>query len=161
MRLKVLATAVAVAAFSGAGIASANHVTQVDPASVPGGFLVAHNVVADVPLSSLARAALADGADVFVQHVQLGPNVATGWHTHPGPAIVTVVAGSVAYQDAKGGECRSRGYVADQGFVDPGFGHVHRAIAGPSGVHFYAIYVLPHGSMTHVIPAAAPTECAS
>jgi len=161
MRFKVLVAAVAVAAFSGAGIASANHVTQVDPTTVPGGFLVVHNVVADVPMSSFARAALADGADVFIQHVQLGANVATGWHTHPGPAIVTVVAGSVTYQDAKGSDCRSRAYVADQGFVDPGFGHVHRAIAGPAGVHFYAIYVLPHGAMTHVIPAAAPEECVS
>jgi hypothetical protein len=40
-----------------------------------------------------------------------------------------------------------------------GFGHVHRAIAGPDGVDFYVTYVLPRGSATHVIAASVPAEC--
>jgi hypothetical protein len=76
--------AIAVLAFAGGALA--NHVTQVDPATVPTGFLAAHNAIREVPVSALARAVTPDGTDAFIQHVRLGPNVTTGWHTHPGPA---------------------------------------------------------------------------
>ncbi len=91
--------------------------------------------------------------------MRLDANVPTGWHTHPGPALVEVVKGSVTYEDAKANVCRQTTYNPGEGFVDRGFGHVHRAIAGPDGVDFYVVYVLPPGSETHVIPAAAPPEC--
>jgi quercetin dioxygenase-like cupin family protein len=149
--------AIAVLAFAGGALA--NHVTQVDPATVPTGFLAAHNAVSDVPVSALARAVKPDGTDVFIQHVRLGANAQTGWHTHPGPAIVTVVKGSITYQEPEANRCVDATYNAGEGFVDRGFGHVHRAIAGADGVDFYVVYVLPPGSETHVIPAAAPSEC--
>jgi quercetin dioxygenase-like cupin family protein len=149
--------AITVLAISGAAVAS--HVTQVDPASVPTGFLAAHNSIGDVPVSALARAVNPDGTDVFIQHVRLGQNAPTGWHTHPGPALVTVVKGSLTYQDAMSNRCNNITYAAGEGFVDRGFGHVHRAIAGADGVDFYVVYLLPPGTETHVIPANAPAEC--
>jgi len=145
----------------GASAALASHVTQVDPATVPTGFLAAHNSIEDVPVSALARAVTPDGADVFVQHVRLGPNASTGWHTHPGPALVTVVKGSLTYEDTEANTCNSVTYEAGEGFVDRGFGHVHRAIAGADGVDFYVVYLLPPGAATHVIAASAPAECSS
>jgi quercetin dioxygenase-like cupin family protein len=151
----------AIAMLAVAGGALANHVTQVDPGTVPTGFLAAHNSIRDVPVSALARAVTPDGTDAFIQHVFLGPNVPTGWHTHPGPAIVTVVKGSVTYEDAEANKCNDVTYRAGEGFVDRGFGHVHRAIAGADGVDFYVVYLLPPGSVTHVIPATAPPECSS
>lgn len=161
MRSKRGIVVAVVAAFAGGGIAFAGHVMEVDPATVPTGFLAAHNEIADVPISALARASASGGADVFVQHVRLGPNSATGWHTHPGPALVSVVRGSLSYEDARANECQRLVYVAGTGFVDRGFGHVHRAVAGSDGVDFYVTYVLPPGSETHVIPASAPAECSS
>ncbi len=143
------------------GVAVASHVTSVDPATVPTGFLVAHNSIGDVPVSTLARAVTPGGADVFIQHVRLGANMATGWHTHPGPAIVTLVNGNLTYEDAAANRCRDATYTAGQGFVDRGFGHVHRAIAGADGVDFYVVYILPPGSPTHVIPTSPPEECTS
>jgi quercetin dioxygenase-like cupin family protein len=154
----ILPTAVALAVV---GVAVASHVTPVDPATVPTGFLVAHNSIGDVPVSALVRAVTPDGADVFIQHVRLGANGATGWHTHPGPAIVTVVQGAVTYEEAAANSCQDATYTAGQGFVDRGFGHVHRAIAGADGVDFYVVYILPPGSPTHVIPASPPGECTS
>ncbi len=151
----------AIAALGGAGVAVANHVPQVDPAAVPTGMLAEHNSIRDVPVSALARAVTPDGADMFVQHVRLGANMATGWHTHPGPALVAVVKGSVTYEDAQANRCRQATYGIGEGFVDRGFGHVHRAIAGPDGVDFYVAYILPPGSETHVIPVTnAPEPCA-
>ena len=145
----------------GAGAAVASHVTQVDPATVPTGFLAAHNSIKEVPAAALARAVNPDGADIFVQHVRLGANGATGWHTHPGPALVAVVKGALTYQDAATNRCNSIPYEPGEGFVDRGFGHVHRAIAGPDGVDFYVVYLLPPGTASHVIPATAPPQCSS
>lgn len=142
----------------GTGVAIADHVSEVDPATVPVGFLVTHNAVSDVPISSFARAVRGHQADVFVQHARLAPGQATIWHTHPGPVLVTIVRGSFIYEDAHR-MCRQREYGEKTGFVDPGFGHVHRGIGGETGADFYAVYVLPPGSENHLIPADAPEEC--
>jgi hypothetical protein len=162
MRLRPLAAVAACVSLGAVGVAVASHVPQVDPATVPAGFLATHNHVADVPKKPLRRIARARGGmDVFVQHVRLNPGVDTGWHTHPGPAIVTVVRGALTYEDA----CTRATYgptspgQPGSGFVDSGFGHVHRAIAGPQGADFYVTYLLPRGSATHFIPTPAPTAC--
>ena len=156
MRLRSLAAAAALVSLGGAGVALADHVTEVDPASVPPGFLAAHNHVADVPRKPLRRIARAEGGiDAFVQHVRLTAGTPTPWHTHPGPAIVTVVKGELTYEDA----CKRVVYRPGTGFVDSGFGHVHRAIAGPTDVDFYVTYLLPHGSPNQLIPAEQPSAC--
>ena len=142
---------------AGGAVAFAAHVTPVDPATVPTGFLAAHNAIADVPVGPFARAVKPGGGEFSVQHVRLGANEATGWHTHPGPAVVTVARGTLTYEDA----CRRATYGPGEGFVDRGFGHTHRAIAGPEGVDFYVTYVLPPGSATHVLPAQQPSSCRS
>jgi quercetin dioxygenase-like cupin family protein len=157
---KLLCALTAAAVLVVGGIALADHVKEIDPATVPTGFLAAHNSVGYVPLAAIARAVKPDGTDVFVQHVRLEPNQATGWHTHPGPAIVTVVRGALTYEDSAANTCRDVTYIKGQGFVDRGFGHVHRAIAGPDGTDFYVVYILPPGSETHVIPADPLPECA-
>jgi quercetin dioxygenase-like cupin family protein len=161
MRLKHALAAAGVLAVCGAGVALASHVTQVDSATVPTGFLAAHNKVEGIRVSSIARAVDDGRADVFVQHARLAPGEATTWHTHPGPVLVEVVRGSVTYEDALRGECRHLTYDAGDGFFDRGFGHVHRAVAGPDGADFYPVYVLPPGSETHIIQATAPEECTS
>ncbi len=160
MRLKSIAALAILVVVSAGGVAIAGHVAEVSPATVPTGFLASHDRIADVPVSALARSVSPKGTDMFIQHARLGPNEATGWHTHPGAVLVTVVAGALTYQDAHGNRCRNTTYTAGNGFVDPGFGHVHRAIAGPAGADFYAVYLLPRGSQNHLIPASAPRRCA-
>jgi hypothetical protein len=164
MRLRSVAVLAVTGALGAAGAAIATHVPQVDPGTVPTGFLAAHNHIADVPRQPLRRIARApEGIDVFVQHVRLTAGTDTGWHTHPGPALVTVVAGALTYDDG----CTRVTYgpagpgQPGTGFVDSGFGHVHHAIAGPQGAEFYVTYLLPHGSPTHVIPAEPPAACQS
>ena len=157
--LKLVTALAGVAVMGGAGAAIASHVTEIDPATAPTGFFVAHNYVADVPVSAIARAAAANGADVFVQHLRFAPNQAFPWHTHPGPVFGMVVSGSLTYEDAAANTCRDQTYTAGRGFLDPGFGHVHRAIGGPSGAEAYFFFILPPGSETHINPAPAPEEC--
>jgi hypothetical protein len=153
--------AVAVAMLVGGGVALASHVPQLDPATVPTGFLAAHNSVANIRVSAVAQAVKEGRADVFVQHVHLDPKIPTSWHTHPGPAIVTVVKGALTYEDANQGGCRRLTYKEGQGFFDQGFGHVHRAVAGLAGADFYVTYILPSGTPAHILPASAPSACNS
>ena len=161
MRVRQLLVAATTAVVLGAGVALAAHVGQVDPATVPTGFLAAHSAIDDVPVSALARAVSPTGTDMFVQHVRLGGGVSTPWHTHPGPALVSVVKGSLTYEAARANRCVQTTHQEGRGFVDRGFGHVHRAIAGPDGVDFYVVYLLPPGSENHVISTEPPAECSS
>jgi hypothetical protein len=159
MRLRVIVAAVSGAVVVGVGAALAAHATEIDPATVPTGFFVAHNRVADFPVSPIARAVQPDGAEVYVQHLRLAPNLVFAWHTHPGPVVVTVRSGSLTYQDAGPNACRNRMYAAGEGFVDPGFGHVHRVIAGPSGAEIYSTFFLPPESANHIVTTSGPEEC--
>lgn len=161
MKRKRFLIAVATAAVASGGVVAAGHVATVDPATVPVGFLATHNRVAEVPISAFARAAAADGAELTVQHIRLVPNQPIPWHTHPGPVFVLIERGAFTYEYARGSKCVSETYEAGQGFVDPGFGSVHQATAGPAGAEIYAVYVLPPGSHHHLIrtdpaPACAP-----
>jgi hypothetical protein len=159
MRFRVVVAAVSGAVVVGVGAALAAHATEIDPATVPTGFFVAHNRVADFPVSPIARAVQPDGAEVYVQHLRLAPNLVFAWHTHPGPVVVTVRSGSLTYQDAGPNACRNRMYAAGEGFVDPGFGHVHRVIAGPSGAEIYSTFFLPPESANHIVTTSGPEEC--
>jgi quercetin dioxygenase-like cupin family protein len=159
MRNRLVLGLVATMLAVGVGGAAGSHVVTVDPNAVPPGYLAAHNDVAGIKINSFARVVKNGHADATIRHFVFGPNVATGWHTHPGPAIVTVVSGTFSYQDAHGNECRTRTYTAGQGFFDPGFGHVHRGIAGPSGAHLYTLFLSPTGAPNETIPTAAPPEC--
>jgi hypothetical protein len=159
MRVKRVFVGVLIAIVAGTGVVAAAHVAQVDPATVPVGFLASHNSIGNFNENALHRWVNQDKGDISIQHFQVGPNVALPWHSHPGPVIVTVVAGELTYQDAPGGVCRNRTFEAGKGFTDRGFGYVHRAIAGPEGAHFYAVYLMPAGATTHVIEAAPLEAC--
>lgn len=157
--LVVVALATGLAVIGGGGVAIASHVGEVDPATVPTGFLSAHNRVEEVPVSAFARAAAASGAEVSVQHIRLAPNQPIPWHTHPGPVFVLVERGEFEYEYAQGSNCIQTTYGASTGFVDPGFGSTHQATAGPAGAELYALYVLPPGSANHLIPTTADQAC--
>jgi hypothetical protein len=142
----------------GVGGAVASHAPVVDPATVPVGQLAAH-IDASLDIAPLARAIKHHRADLFVQHFRLAPNSAFGWHTHPGPAIISVVSGSFGYQQEVRGECVTTWYPAGTGLIDRGFGHVHRAISRDDGFDVYVTFVTPSGTANQTIPTAAPAAC--
>jgi hypothetical protein len=152
--------AVAAVCAASAGIAMAVHVPQVDPTTVPPGFLATHNQIRDIPHRALIRIAKKERIQGYIQHLQVGPNGALPWHTHPGPVVVMVVEGTLIFEEAHDGACRQRTYPAGTGFVDRGFGHVHRAIGGPEGADFYATFLLPRRAETQTVLADAPAACA-
>ena len=64
-------------------------------------------------------------SDVFVVHNRLPPGGHTGWHTHPGPSIVSVKVGTATLYDGDDPSCTPVTYPAGTGFIDKGGGHVH------------------------------------
>lgn len=65
--------------------------------------------------------------DTLIQQVVLAPGGQSGWHSHPGPAIVLVKSGELTLYDADSGSCVAHTYAAGQAFIDPGQGHAHLA----------------------------------
>ncbi|MDP9345018.1 MAG: hypothetical protein M3P44_04745 [Actinomycetota bacterium] len=157
-------------------MAWASHIAQVDPASVPYGALVAQNQVRTplkIKVGDQPSHRLSDGSVVYIRHVTAPPGQSSGWHTHAGPALVTIVKGSLTLYDAPARNdddetgddekadqaCAGATYAAGQGFIDAGFGHVHLAIAGSQGADFYQTLILPPDSSdTLATPAPAPAD---
>src|SRR5258708_4365627 len=64
-----------------------------------------------------------DDSDVYVTRNAIAAGGQSGWHTHPGPSLITVTVGEITAYD--GLVCAPTHYVAGETFVDPGGGHVH------------------------------------
>jgi quercetin dioxygenase-like cupin family protein len=85
----------------------------------------------------------------------------SGWHTHPGPAFVIVLTGTVSrYVVGDNGTCTSATYTAGQGFVEaPGVVHIARN-EGTTDVTLQATFLdVAPGSVAFKAPAAAPAGC--
>lgn len=135
--------ALAVAAVATAVAIAANvpiPTTNVDPATVPVGFLTPGTHIDDANVASFARAIKqSQGSTAVLQHIRFVDGQSTNWHTHPGPVIVLVASGRLDYIDDR---CGVTQYLAGSGFVDPGLGNVHNARA-VGETEFYALYYLP------------------
>lgn len=64
-----------------------------------------------------------DPTQMVMARIAFAPGGALPWHSHPGPALVTVFSGTLTLVD--GDDCSVRQYGAGQSFIDPGQGHVH------------------------------------
>ncbi len=61
-------------------------------------------------------------SDLYITEVTFQPNSQTGWHTHPGPSLITVTDGTLTvYLD----DCTFEIYTAGQSFTDVGCGDIH------------------------------------
>lgn len=88
-----------------------------------------------------------DSIDVVTQSITIAPGGHTGWHSHPGPVLVTIAAGTMTFYDADDPTCSPGTYVTGDTFVDPGHGHVHLARNEEStNLVLYATYLVPVGA---------------
>ena len=62
-------------------------------------------------------------SDLYVVRNAIAVGGTSGWHTHPGPSLITVTAGEIVAYDAA--LCTPTHYATGATFVDPGGGHVH------------------------------------
>jgi quercetin dioxygenase-like cupin family protein len=91
--------------------------------------------------------------------VNIDPGGSTGWHSHPGGAIVIIKQGSVTSYDSQGGHCDIQTYSAGQAFIErPGV--VHKVVnTGTIPVINMVVFprVLPDGAFR--IDEADPGTC--
>jgi quercetin dioxygenase-like cupin family protein len=64
-------------------------------------------------------------SDLYVVDNKLAPGATTGWHSHPGPSLISVVSGTVTNYMGDDPSCTPHTYGAGSGFVDPGGEDVH------------------------------------
>ena len=64
--------------------------------------------------------------DVAVQMITFQPGGHSGWHSHPGPVFISVVAGEMTFYEADDPSCAPVVRHAGQGFLDTGE-HAHIA----------------------------------
>jgi len=86
-------------------------------------------------------------SDMYVQSNVWQPGGTTGWHSHPGPSLILVVAGTVTNYKGDDPTCTGQPYSAGQGFIDPGGDDVHMLRnEGSLPAETIAVQFLPAGS---------------
>jgi quercetin dioxygenase-like cupin family protein len=113
-------------------------ITDVDETTVGFGTLAGKTPMYVQSEDAFEKVIKKHAANSVLQHGHFAPNFSTGWHTHPGPAMVFIMSGTSTLIDE---HCHETTYGPGQGFVT-GL-KVHEAITGPDGVDFYQLYLLP------------------
>lgn len=94
--------------------------------------------------------------DFYVQHLVVGPGGYSGWHTHPGLLIGTVVSGSIDFYDAN---CQRRSFTTGQVFTENT--EVHGIInRGVVNADLSIAYLIKHNLPRRIeanAPACAPS----
>jgi quercetin dioxygenase-like cupin family protein len=84
-------------------------------------------------------------SDVYVVLNRIVPGGHTGWHSHPGPSIVSVVSGQAT--EYRSDEPGSTVYAAGTAFVDEGGDHAHIIVnEGNTDLVLVAFQILPKGA---------------
>lgn len=99
-----------------------------------------------------------DASNVIFAKVTWTPEGTSGWHTHPGPVIVSVAEGELDLVNER--DCVVRTYASGEAFIDPGQGNIHVA-RNPSTTEnavAYATFLgVPDGAPATVW--VAPVDC--
>jgi quercetin dioxygenase-like cupin family protein len=100
-------------------------------------------------------------SDMYVQSNVWTPGGTSGWHTHPGPSLITVTAGEVTVYDGDDPSCTPHRYstTGTNAFVDVGGGDVH-IVRNEGTVEARAVVVqfVPRDAVRR-IDAPAPANC--
>ena len=83
--------------------------------------------------------------DIVTQEIVLGGGGHTGWHSHPGPVLVTVKSGALRLIYADDESCVGTLYQSGDSFIDRGdeIVHIARNESLLSEVVFWATYFVP------------------
>ena len=92
-------------------------------------------------------------SDVYVVHNRIVPGGHSGWHSHPGPSIVSVVSGTAT--EYRGDDPDGIVHLAGTAFVDEGGDHAHLvANEGTTDLVLVAFQILPKGAPRRIdVPA--------
>ena len=98
-------------------------------------------------------------SDVYIVQNTWPVGAHTGWHTHPGPSLVTVTAGTITAYEADDPTCTPHVYHAGDSFTDLGCGDVHLLRnEGTDQAVTLAVQVIPAGQPRR-IDRDQPANC--
>jgi len=98
-------------------------------------------------------------SDVYVVSNKLAPGGHTGWHSHPGPSLITVKSGTVTNYSSDDPTCTPQVYSAGMSFVELGGDHAHMLRnAGNVEAETIAVQILP-ADASRRIDAPAMGNC--
>jgi quercetin dioxygenase-like cupin family protein len=98
-------------------------------------------------------------SDLYVVSNVIAPGGHTGWHTHPGPSLITVKSGTITAYQGDDPTCSPTVYTTGDGFIDPGDGSVHLLRnEGTVPAETIAVQLVPDGG-TRRIDEPAPDSC--
>jgi quercetin dioxygenase-like cupin family protein len=98
-------------------------------------------------------------SDGYVLSNSWDPGGTTGWHTHSGPTLIIVTAGTITHYDGDDPTCTPKVYTAGMTFVDQGGTHVHIVRnEGDIPAQAYAFRLVPSGQPGR-IDAPDPGNC--
>jgi len=88
-------------------------------------------------------------SDIYVVHNRIVPGGHTGWHSHPGPSIVSVVSGQATeYHDD---DLDGVVHPAGTAFVDEGGEHSHLVVnEGSTDLVLVAFQIIPLGAQRRI-----------
>jgi quercetin dioxygenase-like cupin family protein len=85
-------------------------------------------------------------SDIVTQTITFAPGGFTGWHSHPGPALLSIKSGTLTFYVASDPTCTPHVFPAGTGFVEPG-GDVHFARnEGTADLTLNVTYIVPQSA---------------
>jgi quercetin dioxygenase-like cupin family protein len=133
-------TAVPARATDQCGVTSTNLLAPVPAGSFADGLL---DLMCKDPVRGWELKTKVKGdSDLYITQHVFQPGGQTGWHTHPGPSLITVIYGTLTvYHD----DCTFETYSAGQSFTDIGCGDVHNVRnEGAVEAKDIAVQIVPH-----------------
>ena len=97
--------------------------------------------------------------DMLVTSITVDPGGSFGWHTHPGPVLVSIGSGTLTLYQPENGRCVRTVVPAGQGFIEDG-GDVHLARnEGSAPIELNAIYLARTGTTEFLTAVQRPRGC--
>lgn len=101
--------------------------------------------------------------DVATQQIVIAGGGSTGWHSHPGPVLVTVKSGALRLIYAEDTSCQGTVYEAGDSFIDRGdeVPHIARNVSASENVELWGTYLVPGdpGAGFRIDVTPAPSNC--
>lgn len=96
--------------------------------------------------------------DVATQTITFQPGGHSGWHSHPGPVFISVIAGAMTFYESDDPDCQPIVLNAGEGYLDTGeHAHIARNESSAPATNVVTYFVPPGAALR--IDEAGPDTC--